>query len=193
LALYGATIGATNGALTTYVPSYSQETFGFDTTTGGLLFAVCGIVAFVTRLSAGHLSERFFGHHRTLMGMAMLTALAGVLLASAPSGAWLWPAAVCVGLGPMAWNVVGNLAVMELSPKGGAGRGSGVMMAGFLGGTALGAPLLGGSADLLGTYRPGWLGVAALGLIAIWIAKGVVGPSASGDQGGPHGQPDHLP
>ncbi len=45
------------------------------------------------------------------------------------------------------------------------------MMAGFLGGMAVGAPLLGGSVDILGSYRPGWLGVAALGLCAAWIAR----------------------
>lgn len=180
LAVYGATMGATTGALMTYVPSYSQEGFGFSTARGGALFALFGVVAFVTRLSAGPLSERLFGHHRTLMGMAGLTTVAGLLLAFAPSSEWLWIAAVCIGLGPMAWNVVGNLAVMELAPEGGAGRGSGVMMAGFLGGMALGAPLLGGSVDLLGTYRPGWAGVAVLGLVSVWVARGIVERSDTG-------------
>lgn len=173
LAVYGGLLGLTAGSLLTYLPSYAQETFGLSTEAGGALVSVFGAVGFATRLTAGPLSERLFGHHRTLAGMGALTALAGLLLAVAPGSGWLWPAAVLIGLGPMAWNVVGNLAVMELSPEGGAGRGSGVMMAGFLGGMAVGAPLLGGSVDILGSYRPGWLAVAALGLAAAWVARGI--------------------
>lgn len=171
LAVYGGLLGLAAGSLFTYLPSFAQETFGLSNEVGGALVSVFAGVGFLARLSVGTLSERWLGHHRTLVGMAGLTALAGVVMALAPSGGWLWPAAVLIGLGPMAWNVVGNLAVMELSPKGGAGRGSGVMMAGFLGGMAVGAPLLGASVDVLGSYRPGWLVVAGLGVAAAWVAR----------------------
>lgn len=176
LAIYGALLGLAAGSLLTYLPSYAQERFGFSTEAGGALVSLFAAVAFVARLSAGLLSERWFGHHRTLAGMALLSGGAAALLAVAPSGAWLWPAAVLMGLGPMAWNVVGNLAVMELSPEGAAGRGSGVMMAGFLGGMAAGAPALGGSVDILGSYRPGWVAVALLGVAAGWIARRIRAP-----------------
>ncbi|HEX7100078.1 MAG TPA: MFS transporter [Acidimicrobiia bacterium] len=183
LAFYGGCLGFTVGALQTYLPSYGEEGFGLTTAQAGALVAVFGLTGFVTRLSAGPLSERVFGHHRTLAGMAAMTALAALLLAMAPSGAWLWLAAILVGLGPMAWNVVGNLAVMELSPPGAAGRGSGVMMAGFLGGVALGAPVFGATVDLTGTYLPGWIVVAVLGVVATWLAWGIredrVAPVAS--------------
>jgi predicted MFS family arabinose efflux permease len=179
LAIYAGLLGITAGSLLTYLPSFAQEGFGFSLEGGGALVSLFAGVGFAARLGAGPLSERFFGHHRALAGMALLTALAGVLLALAPSGGWLWPAAVMIGLGPMAWNVIGNLAVMELSPPGGAGRGSGVMMAGFLGGMAIGAPLFGASVDLLSTYRPGWLGVAMLGLIASRVGYGVRAEAAA--------------
>lgn len=173
LALYGACLGLAVGSLQTYLPSYAQESFGLTTGQGGALVAVFGLTGFVTRLTAGPLSERVFGHHRTLAAMGAITGVAALLLALAPSGVWLWPVAVLIGLGPMAWNVVGNLAVMELSPPGAAGRGSGVMMAGFLGGMALGAPVFGGAVDLTGTYRPGWIAISVLGLLAAWLAGGI--------------------
>lgn len=173
LAAYAALVGAGGGALFTYLPSFGNEAFALTTEETGRLVALFGAVAFLSRLSAGALSERYFGHHRTLAGMALLTAAAGAVMALAPDPNWLWPAALLIGMGPMAFNVVANLAVMELSPRGGAGRGSGVMMAGFLGGFALGPPLVGASADLLGTYRPGWWAVTVAGLVAARVAAGV--------------------
>ncbi|MGH8911110.1 MAG: CynX/NimT family MFS transporter [Acidimicrobiia bacterium] len=171
LAIFGALLGLAAGSLLTHLPSFAAEAFGWSAALGGLLVAVFGGVGFVARLTAGPISERFFSHDRTLAVMALLTGVAGVALAVAPSGLWLWPTAILIGIGPMAWNVIGNLAVMELSPEGGAGHGSGVMMAGFLGGAAVGAPVFGWSVDLMGTYRPGWLVVAALGLVAAWVAR----------------------
>lgn len=173
LAGYGGLLGMAGGSLLTYLPSFAQEEFGLGTEVGGALVAVLGAVAFITRLTAGSLSERWFGHHRTLMGMAVVTALAGGFLALAGSSGWLWPASVLIGLGPAAWNVVANVAVMELSPPGAAGRGSGIMMTGFLGGMAVGAPLMGASVDILDSYRPGWVAVVGLGLIAAWVAHDI--------------------
>lgn len=173
LAVCGGLLGLAAGSLLTHLPSFAAEVFGWSQALGGLLVAVFGGVAFLARLTAGPISERYFSHDRTLGAMALLTGVVGVALAVAPSGAWLWPTAVLIGIGPMAWNVIGNLAVMELSPQGGAGHGSGVMMAGFLGGAATGAPLFGWSVDLIGTYRPGWLVVGGLGLVAAWVARGI--------------------
>lgn len=171
LAGYAALMGLATGSLLTYLPSYAEEGFGWSTAAGGALVSLFGVVGFATRLTAGSLSERFFGHHRTLAGMAIITALAGATLTVAPVGGWLWPAAVLVGLGSMAWNVVANVAVMELAPDGGAGRGSGIMNGGFLAGMAVGPPLMGLSVDLSQTYRPGWAAVVCLGLAAAWVGR----------------------
>ena len=173
LAAYAGVLGLATGALLTYLSLYAQESFSMSEAAGGSLVSAFAAVGFLTRLTAGHISERYLGHHRTLALMALVTALAGAMLAIAPASIWLWPAAVLIGLGPMAWNVVANVAVMELSPPGAAGRGSGVMMTGFLGGMAIGTPLLGASVDLWGSYRPGWWAVVVLGLVGSWIGFGV--------------------
>ncbi len=176
LAYFTGVLGMATGGLMTYLPSYAEEVFGWSPAAAGALVAVYGAVGFLARLMAGPISERWVGHHRTLVAMAGATSVAGLALAFAPTGLWLWPAAVLVGIGPLAFNVIANLAVMELSPEGGAGRGSGVMMAGFLGGVAAGAPLLGWSVDVLGSYRPGWVSVAVLGVAAAWIGRLVKAP-----------------
>ena len=89
---------------------------------------------------------------------------------------------VLLGLGSIAWNAVGMLAVMDLSPKGTVGRGTGVVLLGFLFGSAAGTPLLGLSVDVLGTYGPGWIGVAVLYaatiLISFKIPRGTTIPAS---------------
>jgi predicted MFS family arabinose efflux permease len=173
LAAYAALMGLATGPIMTYLPSFAEEGFGWSTAAAGALVSVFGVVGFLTRLSAGSLSERFLGHHRTLTAMSVITALAAALLVMAPGGAWLWPAAVLVGLGSMAWNVVANVAVMEVAPPGGAGRGSGIMNGGFLAGMASGPPLFGLSVDLTQTYRPGWVVVGVLGAAAAVVGSRV--------------------
>jgi cyanate permease len=54
------------------------------------------------------------------------------------------------------------LAVMDFSPPGMVGQGTGFVLAGFLLGLAFGAPLMGFSVDAFGSYVPGWLAAAAL-------------------------------
>jgi len=71
---------------------------------------------------------------------------------------------------------VGMLAVMDFSPEGAVGKGTGLVLLGFLLGLAFGAPLMGFSVDELGTYTVGWAGTALLlltsGLISFRIPSG---------------------
>jgi len=84
----------------------------------------------------------------------------------------LIPASVLLGGGAIAWNAVGMLAVMDFSPPKMVGKGTGVVLAGFLLGLAFGAPLMGLSVDTLGTYVPGWLASAGLlGACAVIAGK----------------------
>jgi MFS family permease len=75
------------------------------------------------------------------------------------------PAVLLLGGGAVAWNAVGMLAVMDFSPHGLVGKGTGLVLFGFLLGLAIGPPIMGYSVDTLGSYAPGWL--AAAGLLAV--------------------------
>lgn len=91
LAAYAAVMGICTGAILTYLPIFAEEGFGFSNAAAGALVSTYAGVAFVTRLTAGTISERWLGHRRTLAAMAAITAVAGALLAFAPAGPWLWP------------------------------------------------------------------------------------------------------
>ena len=100
--------------------------------------------------------------------------MTALLLARAAVGAldsWvLVPAAVLFGAGAIAWNAVGMLAVMDLSPAGMVGKGTGTVLFGFLLGLAGGAPLMGLSIDSFGSYQVGWLGAAVVLMTCVVIA-----------------------
>ena len=76
------------------------------------------------------------------------------------------------GLSSSSWNSVGMLAVMAESGTAQAGRGSGIVMFGFLVGFGSSPPVLAWTVDTTGGYRLVWLiSIAALVLglaIALW-------------------------
>jgi MFS family permease len=59
---------------------------------------------------------------------------------------------------------------MDYSPKESVGRGTGVVLFGFLAGIGLGAPLMGFSVDRFGVYTPGWVVVALLFALGAVVA-----------------------
>lgn len=173
-ALSGAINGLGVAATTTFLPLFAEESQGWTKTQAGLLIAGVGLVGVIARIGWGSISERTLGHGRTLRVLALLSCLAGVLLALASAGlaeSWvLIPAAILFGAGGVAWNAVGMLAVMDYSPKESVGRGTGVVLFGFLAGIGLGAPLMGFSVDRFGVYTPGWVVVALLFALGAVVA-----------------------
>jgi predicted MFS family arabinose efflux permease len=174
IALYGALTGLGVSATMTFLPLFANEDQGWTTARAGLLIAGIGVIGVVARISWGSASERRLGHGRTLRLLALQSTLAATLLAMA-SLRWLpsWvliPAALLFGSGAIAWNAVGMLAVMDYSPSDLVGRGTGLVMLGFLTGVGLGAPLMGLSVDRLTAYTPGWLVVVILFTSAAVVA-----------------------
>jgi MFS family permease len=174
IAVYGAVSGVGTSAIFAFIPLFAEEDIGWSPETAGLLIAISGFVGFFARILWPAVAERTVGYGRTLRIQGLLSAFSAALLALAASGVlngWvLVPAAIAVAVGSISWNAVGMLAVMELVPAPSVGRGTGVVLFGFLLGYSIGSPLLGLSVDSFDSYVPGWWAVAGLMLVSSAIA-----------------------
>jgi MFS family permease len=184
IAVYGTLAGLGASATTTFLPLFAHESEHWTTAQAGLLIAGVGLVGVAARITWGSASERWLGHGRTLRLLAAQSALAAGLLAVASADlapTWvLIPAAFLMGSGVVAWNAVGMLAVMDYSAPELVGRGTGLIMLGFLTGIGLGPPLMGLSVDRLGAYTPGWVVVTALFALSATVAGRVHRLSGNG-------------
>ncbi|MFP3913529.1 MAG: MFS transporter [Actinomycetota bacterium] len=177
VALYGILMGLGVSSTMTFLPLFANEDQGWSTSGAGLLVAGVGLVGVMARIGWGSLSERWLGHGRTLRLLAVQSSVAALLLGSASldllAGWVMIPAAVLLGSGVVAWNAVGMLAVMDYSPSLLVGRGTGLVLLGFLVGVGSGAPLMGLSVDAWGTYTPGWFIVGGLFAAGAVVAVGI--------------------
>jgi MFS family permease len=166
VAAYGTTSGLATSAVLVFLPLFANEHLGWSETAGGAMVALVGFAGVFARVLWPRFSERRIGHGRTLRILAAMSTVSAALLALTSldvlAGWALFPAALLLGGGAIAWNAVGMLAVMDFAPEGGVGKGTGFVLLGFLTGLALGPPLMGLSVDQLGTYTAGWVGVAVL-------------------------------
>lgn len=178
LAVYGFLLGAAGTAIFTYLPLFAEEALGFSGATAGRVVAVMGLTGIVARISWGRVAETRFGSARSLAVIAVLAVCAALVLAAAPHLApMVWVGALLTGASASAWNSVGMLAIIQTVPASRAGRGSGIVLLGFLTGLASGAPLFGWSVDRLGSYTPGWLAVACGFVAGLAVIRPVVPPA----------------
>lgn len=172
LAAYGFILGGAGTAIFTFLPLYAVESLGLGAAAAGLAVAVTGIAGVIGRILWGRFAEIRFGTWRSLEYIAVLAASAAAVLVAAASFPWLvWVAAVLTGFSASAWNSVGMLAVIETVTPSQAGRASGVVLLGFLGGLGIGAPAFGYSIDRLGTYGPGWTAVGVSFLLGLVVMR----------------------
>lgn len=174
IAAYGAVSGIGTAAMLVFIPLFAEETIGWSSESAGLLIAITGFVGFFARILWPAFAERRVGYGRSLRIQGLLSALTAVLLALSAAGiveGWvLVPAAIAIAIGSISWNAVGMLAVMELVPVASVGKGTGVVLLGFLLGYSIGSPLMGYSVDSFDSYVPGWSAVAVLMLASSAIA-----------------------
>lgn len=179
LTIYSFLMGAAITAVLTYLPLYAQETLGMSQGEAGRALSISGWVGIVGLVGWTRLAEGRVGAVRTLMIIACLGVALGLVLAYAQGlGTWsIWLAGLLTGLSGSAWNAVCMLVAIQGLSGSLTGKGSGVMLAGALGGGGVGAPLLGWSVDHLGVYTPGWLavtGVFMAGLGVMFTVRGAV-------------------
>lgn len=174
IASYGFVSGLASSAMVGFIPLFAKEDLGWSESAGGILVAVVGLAGIGARMTWPRLSERSIGHGRTLRILAVMSTFSAILLALTSVdviGGWtLFPAALLLGGGAIAWNAVGMLAVMDFSPEGAVGKGTGLVLLGFLLGLSFGALLMGYSVDESGSYTVGWISTAVLLLVSALIS-----------------------
>jgi predicted MFS family arabinose efflux permease len=167
IALYGFLMGAGGAVVFSYLPLYAYEEVGLTATAAGAAAAVLGLVAIVARFVLSWGTERLSDFAAPLGALAAASVVSAVAIwAAAAVGPWLlWAGAVLAGASLAAWNAVGMLAVVVLSDVSNAGRASGLVIFGFLGGFTISPVLFGYAADMTGGYDLGW-GVTSVVLAA---------------------------
>lgn len=178
VAIFGFLLGTIGGGIGGFLPLFAEEAAGLSAATAGRVFGVQGLIAIPTRILSGILLDRGVSARRMLITMAVGGSVAIVSILSSSTGptAFLWIGAVLGGMTLGSWNTAANLSMIR--EGGNAGRASGRLMLGFLLGTTMGGPIVGWSIDASGSYRPAWLGSAAIGLIAAVVVSGRVGGRA---------------
>jgi predicted MFS family arabinose efflux permease len=168
LAVYALLMGTAGGAVGRFFPLYAEEALGFSLATAGLLTAIGGLLGMAARVAVGRLAETRIAPTRLLSVLAMVGVMYCLLLAVVDESTrgllYLSPPFNAVGIA--AWNAVAMLAIIMFFSTAQAGRASGVVMFGFLGGMSISAPLAGFTVDRIGLYWPVWLTAAVLAATA---------------------------
>ena len=173
LAVYAFLYGTAGGSIGRFFPLWANEVVGLSTVVAGALVALGGLLGIAARIGAGQLAQDRVGPAKLLSILAVIGAgYCVILLATMTVGSWvLWPATVLYSVGIGAWNAVAMLAIIMSVPRAIAGRASGVVMLGFLGGLTVGSPLAGAIVDRWDTYQPVWLIALALSVASALVIQ----------------------
>ncbi len=171
IAVYAFLMGSAGGAAGRFLSLYSEEVMGFTTGAAGAVVAIGGLLGIASRIGTARVAEHRVNPVRLLGVLSTVGTAYCLLLLFVPElgdGA-LWFSPLPYAIGIAAWNAVAMLAVITRTPRSQAGRASGVVMVGFLGGLSVGTPLAGWTVDVTGSYRPMWIGATVLTLIATLV------------------------
>ena len=173
IALYAFLMGTSGGAISRFLALFAEEEAGLSKSTAGLVVALTGIGGMAARIGAGKLAEKRVAPLKLLSILALIgTTVSMLLMLTLEGGAWLlWPVAALFAIGHTAWNAVAMLAIILGVPKAHAGRASGAVMVGFLGGLAVGAPLAGLTIDATDSYQPVWVATLVLAAVAAMVTE----------------------
>lgn len=173
LAAYAFLMGNVGGGVARFLALFAEEEVGMSAALAGWVVAISGLAGIVARVVAGKLAESRFKPLPMLSGLAVIGAIVPIMLMLVLTfGSWLlWPIAVLFAIGHGAWNAVAMLAIIVGVPKADAGRASGAVMFGFLGGLAVGAPIAGLVIDATNSYQPVWFAAFVLSAASAVLAR----------------------
>jgi predicted MFS family arabinose efflux permease len=176
IAAFAFLLGASSGAIARFLALFANEELGMSVAAAGLVVALTGLLGMGMRVWAARLAETRIEPTRMLVWLAYSAVVCSLMLVAATSigSWWMWPTAVMFSIGYTAWNAVAMLAVIKGVSKTQAGRASGVVMFGFLGGLSIGSPAAGYVIDSAQSYQPVWWAAAVLSLAGAMV---LVGPS----------------
>ncbi len=162
---YGVTFGGFVG-LSSSLTIYFNSEYGLAPVTAGFFTAACVFAGSMVRPIGGALADRF-GGIRTLSIVYCAAAVALVVVSFGLRDVWATAAVVIVGMAALG---MGNGAVFQLVPqrfRSEIGVMTGLVgMTGGIGGFYL-ASSLGLAKQLTGSYQAGFLGFAALAVVAL--------------------------
>ena len=169
LAVYGGLMGF-GAAYTFLVPLFAEEALGLSEAAAGLAAGLVGFTALFARIAWARVAEKTGTFGLTLFLLALGSTGAAVVLMAATSvgPALLWVGVILTGLSSSSWNSVAMLAVIHHAGDERAGRGSGIVMLGFLVGLGVAPPVMGWTVDRFGTYA--WVWVTALSSLVLAAA-----------------------
>ncbi|MGY1812297.1 MFS transporter [Blastococcus sp. SYSU D00820] len=173
LVAYSALMGAGGAAVSSFLPLYAHESLGLSLSAAGAAAAVVGLVGMASRILLGRHMDRI-RHVAAPLGVIAVGSAASVLafLAAPVAGAWLWIGVAVAGVTIATWNAITMLAALSGSGAQ-AGRATGWIVLGFMGGYASSPTLFGAMVESTGGYAAGWWGVvgsflAAGALMTAW-------------------------
>lgn len=185
LAVYAFLMGAGGAAVTTYVALFAHEQWGMDAQTAAATLVALGVSGVAARLVWARVAERSESLVSPLSWLASGAVVAGgaLTLSGSTASGLLWVAVVGLGATAVAWNAAGMMVIVRVSDTHGAGRASGVVLAGFYLGLVVAPVAFGAVVDLTESYVIGWtattgLFVAALLVAEAWRRSGRPGSSA---------------
>lgn len=171
IATYGFFMGLASGAIGRFLPLFAEESLGFSTGIAGLIAALGGLFGMAARIVAARLAEHRIAPTRLLIILSCVGAAFGGLLAITTSTTrmLIWLAPPLNAIGTNAWNAVAMLAIIMFVTQSQAGRASGVVMSGFLGGIAIAGPITGWIVDTTDSYRLAWIATIVTSLVAAGV------------------------
>jgi MFS family permease len=157
-------------SLTTYLVTYLHDILGYGLVAAGLALSVSQAAGVVGRVLWGYVSDRWLGARRMLATLAALVSvcalLTAALQASMPALAVLVVLAL-FGASAIGWNGVYLAEVAREAPAGQASLATGGTLAITFLGVVMGPPAFGALAGVTGSYRVGFVAVAAAVILCL--------------------------